>query len=195
VTIRFEDRFDNNQNGWPTGPDGHWRVSIADGELALQNLTDSGTAHWVWTGPSIADGSFAVRLRFVRESDAEFLDTAGLILRLRRERFVCFGVNAARRLVVGERVPEGADRWRARLLETSSVVRPGTEPNLLEVVARGPRLEFKVNGRRVHVVDDAAITGTGQVGLFGVSPTRARFDDLVVREVPADPSPTPQDPS
>lgn len=186
MTTRFVDRFDSNRNQWPLGESGAFVTGIAGGELTVTNTEESGTIHWLWTGPALRDGVASVKLRFELESDVEFLDTAGLLIRHHRDRFLCLGVNSARGLVVGERRAGGADRWRARTLETSPAVRPGRDGNLLELTARGTRVECRVNGERVHVIEHTPIEGPGQVGLFAVSPTRVRFDDLVVRDLPDD---------
>jgi len=182
MTIRLVDRFDSNRNQWPLGESGGFTSRIHEGELAITNPSEAGTIHWMWTGPSLRDGVFSVKVRFTLESDVEFLDTAGLLIRHHRDRFLCLGVNSARGFLVGERRAGGADRWRARTIGTSPAVNPGTGSNLLEMEAVGSRVVCRVNHQRVHLVEATPIEGPGQVGIFAVSPTRVHFDDLEVRD-------------
>ena len=63
---------------------------------------------------------------------------------------------------------------------TSSTIRTGTSPNLLEVRIRDRKIEFYINGQYVTSITDAEGFLRGKVGLYTSDSTEVAFDDLEI---------------
>jgi hypothetical protein len=64
--------------------------------------------------------------------------------------------------------------------EGSPVIRAGTNPNQLEVRARGSQLSFYVNGQLLKSVTDTADMTEGYVGLYTSDTSEVAFDDMEI---------------
>jgi hypothetical protein len=64
--------------------------------------------------------------------------------------------------------------------EDSPVIRAGTNPNQLEVRARGSQLSFYVNGQFLKSVTDTADMTEGYVGLYTSDTSEVAFDDMEI---------------
>ena len=64
--------------------------------------------------------------------------------------------------------------------EDSPVIRHGTNPNQLEVRARGSQLSFYVNGQFLKSVADTANMTDGYVGLYTSDTNEVAFDDMEI---------------
>ena len=63
----------------------------------------------------------------------------------------------------------------------SSVIRPGTSPNQLEVRADGADLSFYINGQYVSRIADTENFKRGVAGFYTSDTTEVAFDDLEIR--------------
>jgi hypothetical protein len=63
----------------------------------------------------------------------------------------------------------------------SNAIKTGTDPNALEVRARGPELTFYINGQYVNRITDKDNFKRGIAGLYTSGTTEVAFDDLEIR--------------
>jgi hypothetical protein len=63
----------------------------------------------------------------------------------------------------------------------SRVIRTGTNPNQLEIRARGRELTFYINGQYVDRITDSENFRNGVAGLYTSDTTQVAFDDLEIR--------------
>jgi hypothetical protein len=62
----------------------------------------------------------------------------------------------------------------------SSVIRGGTNPNLLEVRSKGDELSFYINGQYVDQITDTENFKRGVAGLYTSDAAEVAFDDLEI---------------
>ncbi len=62
----------------------------------------------------------------------------------------------------------------------SSVIRPGTNPNQLEIRSQGDELSFYVNGRYLTRISDTENNKRGVAGLYTSETSEVAFDDLEI---------------
>jgi hypothetical protein len=63
----------------------------------------------------------------------------------------------------------------------SKIIRSGTNPNQLEVRAKGSDLSFYINGQYVNRIKDNENFGNGVAGLYSSDTTEIVFDDLEIK--------------
>jgi hypothetical protein len=63
----------------------------------------------------------------------------------------------------------------------SSVIRKGTNPNQLEVRAKGSDLSFYINGQYVNRITDTENFKSGVAGFYSSDTPEIAFDDLEIR--------------
>lgn len=62
----------------------------------------------------------------------------------------------------------------------SSVIRPGTSPNQLEIRSKGDELSFYINGRYVNRITDSENFKRGVAGFYTSETAEVAFDDLEI---------------
>lgn len=63
---------------------------------------------------------------------------------------------------------------------TSSIIRPGTSPNQLEIRTNGEELSFYINGRYLTRITDSEKSKRGRAGLYTSESGEVAFDDLEI---------------
>jgi hypothetical protein len=184
----LDDRFQNNQPGWPNRPDstvwlvahglqlfaripGHHVAVIAPGLAKLQNVAVTGEFHKV-SGP--AGGGYGLILRDQATDDGDGLVQVGPSYVLEADDRGEVGIWRRQGTTWINLVP-----WTA-----STTVNPGSAVNQLTAVAAGSHLTLLVNGTVAATASDSTL-GAGRVGIFvGGDSNQAIIDRFTVQVPP-----------
>jgi hypothetical protein len=165
----LDERFASNQRNWPNNPqstawfaDGAYRLYarrpgdfVAIGVPGIGPLRDVAVTATFRKVGGPPGGGYGIIVRDQGPGPRDGVNQLG--------RFYIFEVGDRGEFGIWRR---DGDRWIDIVPWTrSEAVRPGGEPNQLEVLAFGSQLAFTVNGTRVATQTDATLT-EGTVGIF-----------------------------
>jgi len=180
----LEDDFSNPKSGWDRGADSDAEWGYQDDEYRIVVHAKDMT---VWANTHERhDLTNLVMVVEARGASGPDDNQYGVILRyVDRANSYLFTVSSDGQYSV-QMLRD--DKWEDLTPWTpSSAVRKGQATNLLRVEARGRELRFTVNEELVATVEDATFAsgGIGLVaGSFAQGEVEARFDNLLVRELP-----------
>lgn len=166
---------------WKLESDAAARVTVQDGVLRISVAAPNQLA-WAAAGKNLQDFHLAVEAAQVAgPNDNEY----GILIRMQDPRnFYAFSISGdgyflVSRFADGDRRPLGSD-W-----SPSDAIHQGMNTNILEVIARGSRFTFIVNGQQLAQVEDDRFS-RGDIGLYAGSfyegGVEVSFDNLRITE-------------
>jgi hypothetical protein len=162
--LLFEDEFDSNRHGWPTGEEtdefGHATTALVDGRYRItKEATD---AVILWRKPNFATfDNFVLSVdTFLTESNAAV--AYGVVFRNNENGdLYSFEIDSGGYYLVDMRAD---DSWERLVEYTQSAAINAGGYNRLTVKAIGPHLTFYINGEEVTALEDDTVD-TGAIGL------------------------------
>lgn len=176
--LPWEEDFSTPGN-WKLESDATAQVTVQDGVLSISVMSPNQLA-WAEAGKELKDFHLTVEATQVAgPNDNEY----GVLVRMQdRHNFYAFSISGdgyflVSRFVDGVRQPMGTD-W-----SPSDAILRGAKTNILEVIARGSRFTFIVNGQQLAQVEDDRFSH-GDIGLYAGSfyegGVEVSFDNLRV---------------